>query len=126
MELNKNISILILVVASGCSTVSAPQRNVYEQGYRAGVKEQMDAIAAKFEGGNFPYYHWAAPIVQEVKVPAHIEQGVFIPAHNELVMIKPGEWMKNPSYPIQSQENKNYEDNSEHHGMSDITFTPNS
>ena len=85
------------------------EKALYEQGYRAGVKEQMEDIASKFQGGQFPYYHWAAPIVQEVKVPAHIEKGVFMAEHQELVLIKPGQWQQSPAYPIATTENKGHD-----------------
>ena len=116
---------LIIVVLTGCSRVSFQQKHMYEQGYRAGVNEQVRAIAGEFQGGNFPYYHWASPIVQEVNIPGHIQNGVFIPAHKELVIIKPGEWAQNAAYPIQSKE-ENY-GNTTHMVMdsADITHLPN-
>ena len=107
----------------GCATASNESKVLYEQGYRRGVKEQMQLIAAKFQGGEFPYYHWAAPMVQDVRVPAHIEQGVFIPEHQELVIIKPGEWLKNQAYPIATQENQSHEQNI-NTDVADITFMP--
>ena len=119
----KFIPMILSVCLCGCSTVPAEQRSVYEQGYRAGVKEQMSEIVSKFQGGNFPYYHWAEPIVQEVAIPAHIEHGLFIPEHKELVIIKPGEWAKSPAYPIQTQEIKTHEENS-HTDIADITVMP--
>ncbi len=99
----KNL-LVILIVLAGCTSVSSGQKRVYEQGYRTGVKEQMRTVAGKFKDGDFPYYHWASPIVQEVHVPGHVANSIFIPEHTELVIIKPGEWARNPVYPIQSQE----------------------
>ena len=96
--------ILTLFCLAGCAAYSSGHKQMYQQGYRAGVKEQMRGIAAQFQGGRFPYYHWANPLVQDVRVPAHISNGVFIPAHKELVIIKPGEWAENPAYPIESSK----------------------
>ena len=98
-------SIIVMFLLLGCTAIS--NKKVYEEGYRQGVQEQVKEIAASFQGGNFPYYHWAAPIVQEVRVPAHVANGVMIPEHNELVIIKPGEWALSNAYPIQTQENSN-------------------
>jgi uncharacterized protein YceK len=115
MGLNNYIIIsmagILILFLSGCASLQAKSeaKNVYEQGYRAGVKEQMEDISARFQGGQFPYYNWSAPIVQDVKVPAHIQQGVFIPEHNELVLIKPGEWQKSPAYPITTGEKQTHE-----------------
>ena len=88
--------------------------------------KQKRAITSQFQGGSFPYYHWASPIVQEVNVPGHISNGVFIPEHKELVIIKPGEWTQSPAYPILSQE-ENYERTIQDVGMdvTDITHLPN-
>ena len=78
------------------------------------------------QGSNVPNYHWASPIVQEVGIPAHIQNGVFMPQHKELVIIKPGEWAQSPAYPIQSQEEK-YEHTVHYLDMdaADITHLPN-
>ncbi|MBF0330944.1 MAG: hypothetical protein HQL17_03340 [Candidatus Omnitrophica bacterium] len=35
---------------------------------------------------------WSAPVVQEVRMPAGVEGGVYYPSHDELVIIKPGAW----------------------------------
>jgi hypothetical protein len=88
---------------SGCAAHSG-ERHFYKQVYSASVKEQMPQVAAQFRGGAFPYYHWASPIVQDVDVPGHISNGVFIPRHKELVIIKPGEWAQSPAYPIEPKE----------------------
>ena len=101
-------SIFLLILLCGCTTASPEQKSVYEQGYRTGVQEQMRQIAASFQGGNFPYYHWTKPMVQQVQMPAHVANGVFIPEHQELVIIKPGEWAMSPSYPISAQDKETY------------------
>ncbi|MBI4309623.1 MAG: hypothetical protein HY591_04760 [Candidatus Omnitrophica bacterium] len=109
---------------AGCAHVSTSQKQVYARGYRDGVKEQVRAIAGQFQGGNFPYYHWTSPIVQEVRVPGHIANGVFIPEHKEPVIIKPGEWAESPAYPIQSKE-ESYEHTMQDMAVIDITHLPN-
>ncbi len=37
---------------------------------------------------------WASPRVQEVRMPAGIQAGVYYPEHDELVIVKPGAWVK--------------------------------
>ncbi len=111
----------------GCSHAPKEGKQVYAQGYQAEVKEQIDAVTGQFQGGMFPYYHWSAPMVQEVKVPGHIANGVFIPEHKELVIIKPGEWAQSPAYPI-TMQGESYEDNKKDMGVNavDITYLPSS
>ena len=92
---------------TGCTTMS--NKDIYKEGYQRGVHEQIKQVAGEFQGGNFPFYHWSSPIVQSVKIPAHLTNGVMIPAHDELVIIKPGEWAMSPGYPIQNQKRNNYE-----------------
>ncbi len=99
-------------------------KEVYEQGYRDASQVQMDSIAARFNGGDFPYFYWNQPVVQDVSVPAHISNGVFIPAHQELVMIKPGEWKKSPAYPIEHQENQHVQQHHYSNSSTDITSMP--
>lgn len=107
MVFPRYLRFFVLVLLVGCSTASSHNKNMYEQGFRQGVQEQVRQIAAQFQGGEFPYYHWVTPIVQEVRVPAHLTNGVMIPDHNELVIIKPGEWTMSEGYPIQTQESHN-------------------
>ena len=66
----------------------------------------MQDFAQTFYGNDFPYFYWESPIVQNVKIPAHIENGVFIPEHNEPVVIEPAEWRNKPSYPINCRKGK--------------------
>jgi len=103
------VFVLFFGVTVGCSIKGAP--DVYEQGYRQGVREHVEDIVQRFEGGDFPYFNWVAPIVQDVRIPAHVANGVFIPEHNELVIIKPGEWKKEPAFPINSSK-ESYESSS--------------
>lgn len=37
-------------------------------------------------------HEWIKPVIQKVRIPAHITGGVFYPEHEELVIIKSGEW----------------------------------
>ena len=45
--------------------------------------------------------------MQNVQIPAHIENGVFIPEHSEPVVIDPGEWRNKPGYPINCPKKEN-------------------
>ena len=87
------------VLLAGCSTFNKKDTD-FEVGYRAGVKENIADFSRSFYGNDFPYFYWSSPIVQSVRVPAHIENGVFVPEHNELVLIEPGEWREKAGYPI--------------------------
>ncbi len=100
---------MIVLFFMGCAHGANQSREVYAHGYQDGVREQVRDIVAQFQGGRFPYYQWAKPMVQEVRVPAHIDQGVFIPEHNELVIIKPGQWATSQGQPIASQVKESYE-----------------
>ncbi len=100
--------IFVVMLLAGCATDTSKER-MYEQGYREGVREQVKTIAAQFKGGQFPYYQWQQPLVQEVEVPAHIQGGVFIPAQKQMVIIKPGQWVHEFSYPIASSKDKGVE-----------------
>jgi len=95
---------LILGLA-GCSTLGA-KGGAFEDGYRVGVKENMADFAKNFHGNDFPYFYWESPIVQDVSIPSHIENGMFIPEHNEPVVISPGEWRKRFAYPISCRKKK--------------------
>lgn len=125
----KNILLLVTsLVCTGCVSSHINEQNTYAQGYRTAVKHQMDQVIGDFNGGTFPYYHWNAPIVQELNVPAHINNGAFIPEHKELVLIKPGQWAKEQAYPI-SQQKEQYaqtNDNRYGHDITDITSVPKS
>lgn len=128
MGLSKNyIWSICLIFLTGCTSFSDPlHKDVYAQGYRQGVKENIKDVAAQFQGGNFPYYHWTAPIVQDVRIPAHLTNGVMIPEHNELVIIEPGQWSIQRAYPIQTQENKTDENKISYMDVSNITALPKS
>gem|GEM_PF-6137292 len=118
---------MFLVFLTGCSSLSNPKKNMYEQGYRQAVQENFKQIADEFQGGDFPYYHWASPIVQQVLIPAHLGNGVMIPEHTELVIIKPGQWTMSQAYPIQTQKRKDYDNQISYVDMdvADLTALPN-
>ena len=65
-------------------------------------------------------------MVQDVRVPAHVANGVFIPEHKEMAIIQPGEWAAGPSYPINTQPKENYADHVQDMDMAvpDITHLP--
>ncbi len=100
----KFVFISFILLLSGCAVLSRDKkfRQSYEQGYKQGVKENISDFAGSFYGNDFPYFVWSAPVVQNVRVPARLENGMFVPEHNELVMIEPGEWRNNFTYPINS------------------------
>jgi len=72
----------------------------YDEGFRAG----KEIIAAEFRTRtelNQPYV-WKPPMISEVDMPARVVNGVMIPAHRELVIVKPGYWVKTENI-LQSQ-----------------------
>lgn len=98
-------SISLMVLLSGCSTLRVDTSR-FEEGFRLGAKENIQEFAGSFYGNDFPYFYWQSPIVQQVRIPAHIENGLFVPEHFEPVLIQPGEWRKEFGYPITSPKNK--------------------
>jgi hypothetical protein len=67
-------------------------KRAYDEGFRAG----KEIIAAEFRTRselNQPYV-WQPPMVSEVDMPARVVNGVMIPAHRELVIVKPGYWVR--------------------------------
>ena len=64
----------------------------YDEGFRAG----KEIIAAEFRTRselNQPYV-WMPPLISEVDMPARVVNGVMIPAHRELVIVRPGYWVR--------------------------------
>jgi hypothetical protein len=64
----------------------------YNEGFRAG----KEIIAAEFRTRtelNQPYV-WKPPMISEVDMPARVVNGVMIPAHRELVIVRPGYWVR--------------------------------
>ncbi len=65
-------------------------KKAYDEGFRAG----KEIIAAEFRTRtelNQPYV-WKPPMISEVDMPARVVNGVMIPAHRELVIVRPGYW----------------------------------
>ncbi|RJP30004.1 MAG: hypothetical protein C4533_00055 [Candidatus Omnitrophota bacterium] len=98
------IASFILFLA-GCSTFGGKSKS-FEAGYREGARENIQEFATNFYGNDFPYFYWQSPIVQNVKIPAHIENGVFVPEHNEPVVIDAAQWRKGEGYPINCPKDK--------------------
>lgn len=133
----KFLIIGFVVLLAGCSTFERKNKTL-EEGYRLGVKENVEDFAQSFYGNDFPYFYWQSPIVQNVRIPAHIENGVFVPEHNEPVIIEPAQWRKEFTYPINCpQEEKKEPDlkqeggepyafNYLNFGVRDITVLPES
>jgi hypothetical protein len=66
--------------------------NAYNEGFRAG----KEIVAAEFRTRtelNQPYV-WKPPMISEVDLPARVVNGVMIPAHRELVIVRPGYWVR--------------------------------
>jgi len=64
----------------------------YNEGFRAG----KEIVAAEFRTRtelNQPYV-WKPPMISEIDVPARVVNGVMIPAHRELVIVRPGYWVR--------------------------------
>ena len=67
----------------------------YDEGFRAG----KEIIAAEFRTRselNQPYV-WQPPMISEVDMPARVVNGMMIPAHRELVIVRPGYWVRTES-----------------------------
>ena len=67
-------------------------KKAYDDGFRAG----KEIIAAEFRTRselNQPYV-WKPPMISEIDMPAGVVNGVMIPAHRELVIVKPGQWVR--------------------------------
>lgn len=130
------ICIIGSVFLAGCASTKAghtfdPKDSIYEEGYRKGVSENLNSIVEKLNGNDFPYLAgtWSEPITQEVRIPAHVQDGVFYPEHNELVIITPGEWKRNNPFPIKADQKdfRKSEDivNTINAQVTDITAMPN-
>jgi len=67
-------------------------KKAYDEGFRAG----KEIIATEFRTRselNQPYV-WKPPMISEVDMPARVVNGVMIPAHRELVIVRPGYWVR--------------------------------
>jgi hypothetical protein len=70
-------------------------KRAYDEGFRVG----KEIIAAEFRTRselNQPYV-WQPPMISEVDMPARVVNGVVIPAHRELVIVRPGHWVRTES-----------------------------
>ena len=70
-------------------------KRVYDEGFRVG----KEIIAAEFRTRselNQPYV-WKPPMISEVDLPARVVNGMMIPAHRELVIVRPGYWVRTES-----------------------------
>lgn len=94
-----------VLALSGCSALSLNTKTDkdLEAGYRLGAKENIHDFAQNYYGNDFPYFNWVSPVIQNVYIPAHIENGLFIPQHYEPVEIEPGQWRSKLTYPISSK-----------------------
>jgi hypothetical protein len=121
-SLNKLINVcLVAIMLSGCATAVATDEEIvstenpetsfascpylrtqqascdeltkaYNEGFRAG----KEIIAAEFRTRselNQPYV-WKPPMISDVDMPARVVNGVMIPAHRELVIVRPGHWVR--------------------------------
>lgn len=126
MGCNNLWGVFILMIA-GCTSARFSEQGVNAKNYQRAVKQQVSQILEEGHDKVLSDYHWNAPLVQEISIPGHIDQGAFIPEHKELVMIKPGEWIKEPDDLVTQQKEK-YVPNSEDNDLNtvaDITSVPN-
>ena len=117
--------VCLIMLLAGCSTLGRKDK-IFEEGYRMGVKENMSDFTKNFHGNDFPYFYWESPIVQDVHIPASIENGVFIPSHNEPVVIMPAEWRNKFTYPVSCREAKKEPNNKkegESYEVKNISFS---
>ena len=128
--------VIVCGALMGCASMKPghtcdPKDSIYEEGYRKGVAENINSMVEKLNGNDFPYLgsSWTEPIVQETRMPAHVQGGIFYPEHNELVIITPGEWKRNNPFPIKADQKyfRNAEDRVETvtAQVTDITAMPN-
>ena len=89
------------IAAATCSYLRTQQasceelKRSYDDGFRAG----KEIIAAEFRTRselNQPYV-WQPPMISDVDMPARIVNGMMIPAHRELVIVRPGYWVRTES-----------------------------
>ncbi len=103
--IKKFFVICFVLLLAGCSTFCKKDKT-FEEGYRQGVKEDVADFTQAFYGNDFPYFYWSSPIIQNVRIPAQIENGLFVPEHNEPVVITPAEWRNRLTYPINCPNGK--------------------
>ena len=125
--IKKFLIICFILLLAGCSTLGKKDK-VFEAGYRVGVKENIEDFAKSFYGNDFPYFYWSSPVIQNVRIPAQIENGLFVPEHNEPVVITPAQWRKKLTYPIHSPKDEGKKDlqqaeGKENYALSDLNFS---
>jgi hypothetical protein len=81
-----------------CSYLRTQQASCDElkKAYDAGFSAGREIIAAEFRTRielNRPYV-WKPPMISEVDMPARVVNSVMIPAHRELVIVRPGYWVR--------------------------------
>lgn len=122
----KSFFVLLFVLAlAGCCALGSAAKKAgdYEQGYRLGVRENIHDFAQNFCGNDFPYFYWQSPVVQNVRIPSHIENGMFVPEHNEPVVIESGEWRKKFGYPVTDLKNQAQEtEGGDHYALKYFDF----
>jgi hypothetical protein len=84
-----------------CSYLKTEQASCDElkKAYDAGFSAGREIIATEFRirtEFNQPYV-WKPPMISEVDMPARVVNGVMIPAHRELVIVRPGQWVRTES-----------------------------
>lgn len=114
MEFIKWMGVVVLIAGlAGCASSEGIVKSVaYQEGYQNGICKNLGEMAESMNGNGFPYLmgeNWAQPLVQEVRIPAHVRGGVFYPEHNELVIITPGEWTRSAAFPVSAQVMTNQE-----------------
>jgi hypothetical protein len=67
-------------------------KKAYDEGFRAGKAIIAVEFRTKSEL-NQPYV-WKPPMISDVDMPARVVNGVMIPAHRELVIVRPGHWVR--------------------------------
>jgi len=70
--------------------------NELKKAYNEGLRAGKEIISAEFRTRtelNQPYV-WKPPMISEVDMPARVVNGVMIPAHRELVIVRPGQWVR--------------------------------
>jgi hypothetical protein len=81
-----------------CSYLRTHQASCDEltKAYNEGLRAGKEIIAAEFRTRtelNQPYV-WNPPLISEVDMPARVVNGVMVPAHRELVIVRPGYWVR--------------------------------
>ena len=67
-------------------------QKAYDSKFRAG----KEIIATEFRTRSAlkQHYVWKPPMITEIDIPARVVNGVMIPAHRELGIMKPGQWVR--------------------------------